>query len=124
MRDPKKLKVFEAADDLVLVVYRATVGFPDSERYGLTSQIRRSVVSVSSNLVEGCSRESAPDFKRFVEIAFGSATELQYQLSLAFRLGFFSDSKERDRLADAEEQAASLCRQMNGFLQALRSENQ
>lgn len=88
MRNPHDLAVFRSADELVLAVYAATASFPGEERYGLTQQIRRAAVSVASNIVEGCSRESQADFRRFIEIATGSAMELQYQLSLASRLRY------------------------------------
>lgn len=86
MRDPKTLRVFEKADELVLAVYRVTMCMPSEEKFSLTSQIRRAAVSIPSNLAEGCSRESTRDFARFVEIALGSAMELEYQLGLAQRL--------------------------------------
>lgn len=127
MKDPKKLSVFKLADALVPVVYTATAHFPDSERFGLTSQIRRASVSVPSNLVEGCTRESPADFRRFVEIAFGSAAELQYQLSLAIRLDFPKGPvlpiKQVTELEQAEALSVELCKALNGFLQVLRSES-
>ena len=58
MRDDTKLRAFELADEVVLLIYRATVGFPKQEIYGLTSQMRRAAISVPSNIVEGCARES------------------------------------------------------------------
>jgi four helix bundle protein len=75
MRNPSDLKVFEQAHTVVLEVYAMTAKFPADERFGLTQQIRRAAVSVPSNIVEGCSRESAADFRRFIEIATGSAME-------------------------------------------------
>jgi len=65
-----------------------TAGFPGEELYGLTSQMRRAAVSVPSNIVEGCARDSQADYLRFFYIAFGSLRELHYQLSLSKRLGF------------------------------------
>ena len=88
MRDHKKLRAFELADQAVLSIYRITRSFPKEEIYGLTSQMRRAAVSVPSNIVEGCARESHAEYLRFLEIAFGSLQELHYQLSLAGRLGF------------------------------------
>jgi len=88
MRDHTKLKTFEMADELAVLIYNITSGFPKSEMYGLTSQMRRAAVSVPSNIVEGCARESQIEYLRFLEIAFGSLRELDYQYSLAKRLGY------------------------------------
>ncbi|MCL7488675.1 MAG: four helix bundle protein [Desulfobulbaceae bacterium] len=88
MRDHKKLRAFELADEVVLLIYQLTRGFPDQERYGLTSQMRRAAVSVPSNIVEGCARQSQSEYLRFLEIAFGSLRELHYQFDLSMRLGY------------------------------------
>ena len=88
MRDHKKLRAFELADALVLNVYRATRGFPDDEKFGLTSQLRRAAISIASNIVEGAARSSRPEYVRFLEIAYGSAKEVEYQISIAERLGY------------------------------------
>ena len=88
MRDHTKLRAFELADEIAVRVYKITRTFPREEAYGLTSQVRRAAVSVPSNIVEGCSRESQSEYSRFLEIAFGSLRELHYQLSLATRLGY------------------------------------
>ncbi len=89
MRDHTKLRAFELADEVVLLVYRETRKFPREELYGLTSQIRRSAVSVPSNIVEGCARNSQTEYVRFLDIAYGSLKELRYQVDLSNRLGFF-----------------------------------
>ena len=88
MRDHTKLRAFELADEVALLVYRITARFPKNEIYGLTSQMRRAAVSIPSNIVEGCARESQADYLRFLNVAFGSLRELHYQLSLSKRLGF------------------------------------
>ena len=91
MRDHTKLRAFELADEVVLLIYRATREFPKEEIYGLTSQMRRAAVSVPSNIVEGCARESQTEYLRFLEIAFGSLRELHYQFGLSKRLGYFDE---------------------------------
>jgi four helix bundle protein len=89
MRDHTKLRAFELADEVVLLIYRATMEFPKEEIYGLSSQMRRAAISVPSNIVEGCARESQAEYLRFLEIAFGSLRELHYQFDLSKRLGYF-----------------------------------
>jgi four helix bundle protein len=103
MRDHKRLKAFEMADSIALDVYRLTASFPKEEVYGLISQIRRAAVSVPSNIVEGCSRESQADYKRFLEIAFGSLKELRYQITLSARLGYIAGSRAAEFDAKLDE---------------------
>ncbi len=88
MKDFRDLHVWEKAHRCALDVYRLTAGFPRSERYGLVAQMRRAAVSVASNIAEGCGRHSDRDFARFLSMAFGSMSELEYQLLLAHDLNF------------------------------------
>ena len=90
MRNHAKLKVFDLADRLAIMVYRYTANFPETERFGLTSQLRRAAVSVAANIVEGAARRSDAEFARFLIISYGSARELEYELSLADRLGYLT----------------------------------
>ena len=78
MRDYNKLTAFKLADEIAVLIYKITQQFPKDEMYGLTSQMRRAAVSIPSNIVEGCSRESQADYLRFLVIAFGSLKELNY----------------------------------------------
>lgn len=87
MRDHTKLRAFEIADAVVMEVYRVTRIFPKEELFGLTSQIRRAAMSIASNIVEGCARNTEADYLRFLDMSYGSAKELEYQLSVADRLG-------------------------------------
>jgi len=82
MRDHTKLRAFELADELAVLIYQVTKELPKEEVYGLISQMRRAAVSVPSNIVEGCARESQSEYLRFLEIAFGSLRELHYQYGL------------------------------------------
>lgn len=119
MRVPEELEVFGIADDLVLRIYALTSRFPQEERYGLTSQIRRAAVSIPSNLAEGCSRESQADFRRFVEIALGSSMELRYQLSVARRLDW--DIPIDTAWKDVEEDAHRVGKMLASLGKALRA---
>jgi four helix bundle protein len=83
MKDFKNLQVWEKSHSLTLSIYESTKNFPKEELFGLTSQIRRAVTSISTNIAEGCGRSSDPDLSRFLQIAFGSACEVEYQLILA-----------------------------------------
>ncbi len=116
MRDYRKLKAFEFADKLALMVYRETSNFPKEELFGLTSQLRRAAVSIPSNIVEGSGRDSEADYLRFLNIAYGSASETCYQLSLAYRLGYMSDNSYRK----IEQKSDKTARVLNGLINALR----
>lgn len=83
MKDFKKLKVWQKAHRLTLDVYKASATFPREELYGLTSQIRRSCLSIPSNIAEGCDRGSDTDFARFLQISMGSSSEVEYLLILS-----------------------------------------
>ena len=86
MKNFRDLKVWAKSHQLTLDVYRATRSFPKDELYGLTSQIRRSCSSIPANIAEGCGRGSDPELARFLQIATGSASELEYHLLLASEL--------------------------------------
>lgn len=116
MRDPGKLRAYELADQMALLIYQRTKIFPKSEIYGLTSQMRRCAVSIPSNIVEGCARESQSEYVRFLDIAFGSLKELHYQYSLANRLGYF-DNLENE---DCEPKFIELEKVLNGLIRSLR----
>lgn len=113
MRDWTKLRVFELADGLVLDVYRDSEAWPQAQRFALTQQLQRAVVSVASNIVEGCSRSTEREYLRFIEIAYGSACEAQYQLSVARRLGFSPN------VETLETNAKRLGKALNAMLRAL-----
>jgi four helix bundle protein len=92
LRDFRKIKVWEKAHYLTLAVYKATVSFPKEELYGLTSQMRRAAASIPANIAEGCGRQTKVEFMRFLHIAGGSASELEYHLLLAHDLNFLNKS--------------------------------
>ena len=88
LKNYKELKVWRKSYELCLEVYRTTAQFPKEERYGLTSQIRRSAVSVPSNIAEGYGRKTTMDYMRMLYISYGSICELETQISLAGDLDF------------------------------------
>ena len=98
MRPHERLDVWQDSMSLVVAVYQMTGSFPEAERFGLVSQMRRAAVSIPSNIAEGAARRSTPDYLRFLAIARGSLSELDTQLNIAFRLGFATPSAETQEL--------------------------
>ena len=115
MRDHRKLRAFELADNVARLVYRVTRSFPREEIYGLTSQMRRATVSAASNIVEGCAREGEAEYRHFLQIAFGSLRELHYQVDLSIHLGYLKDRNATicgERLLETEKVLGALIRSM------------
>ena len=92
MKDFRSLQVWDKVHRLTLSSYRLTATFPKSELYGLTSQIRRCAVSTAANIAEGCGKPGNGEFQRFLNIAAGSASELEYHFLLARDLGYLSET--------------------------------
>ncbi|MAZ73614.1 MAG: four helix bundle protein [Flavobacteriaceae bacterium] len=88
MKSHNNLKVYQETMDLGVETYKITNSFPAIEKYGLTSQMRRAAVSIPSNISEGAARESKKEFKRFLYISLGSATELETQIEISARLQY------------------------------------
>ena len=86
--------MFQLSDQLVLAVYRLTGGFPKSELFGLTSQMRRAAASIPVNLAEGAARTGAKEFAQFVNIAIGSCEEVRCQIHLAGALGYVAKADQ------------------------------
>ena len=93
MRDFSKLFIWQKSHRLVMSIYDITNKFPKSEMFGLTSQIRRASSSIPINISEGCGRGSNKDFARFLQIAIGSACEVEYELLLAKELKYIEDQE-------------------------------
>ena len=117
MRDHTKLRAFELADQLALAVYEATRAFPKEEQFSLTSQMRRSAVSCASNIVEGCARNSESDYLRFLDMAYASAREVEYQASLAHRLGYLPAGA----YSSLYERCVETSKVLGGLIRSLRS---
>ena len=93
MQDFKKLKIWEKAHNLTLEIYKITKGFPKEEQYGLTSQLRRACASIPTNIAEGCGRDGDKEFKRFLQIAMGSACEVEYLVLLTKDLKYIKNNE-------------------------------
>ena len=114
----EKLDVWQKAIDFADVVYSTTRGFPADERFGLTNQMRRAAVSISSNIAEGSSRNSRKDFARFIEIATGSLFEVVSQAHIGRNQGFLSPEEFQMIYAASEEQS----RMLSGLRRSLLGE--
>ena len=111
----EKLDVWQEAIQFADAVYQITKKFPEHERFGLTNQMRRAAISISSNIAEGSSRASRADFGRFVEIATGSLFEVVSQTRVALNQRFLSQSDYGRIIASAEKQ----CRMLSGLRKSL-----
>ena len=107
----EKLEVWQTSINFAKIVYRVVNKFPVEERYGLTSQMKRAAISISSNIAEGSAKKSLKDQARFSEIAFGSLLELLNQFILAYELSFITENE----LFTIREQIEILSRQINGL---------
>ncbi len=116
MRNYNDLKAFQLSDEPAMVIYRATKNFPKDEMFGLASQLRRAAVSTVSNIVEGASRNSEVDFLRFLDMAYSSACEVEYQVSLAHRLGYLKGSAKQNLM----EKSSAVAKVLNGLIRSLR----
>jgi four helix bundle protein len=117
VRDFRKIQVWERAHHFALQIYKVTASFPKDELYGLTSQMRRAAVSIPSNIAEGCGRDSQVELARFVHIAGGSASELEYQLILAHDLGYIGNENYPELNSEINE----IKRMLNGFEKAVQA---
>lgn len=119
MQDFHTLQVWQKAHQLTLGIYQVTASFPDSERYGLSSQMRRCSASIAANIAEGCGRGGRKDFARFLRMATGSASELEYHLLLAKDLRMIDAEKPQRLTSDAAE----VRRMLAGLLRRLRTDD-
>ncbi len=115
MQDFKNLSVWQRARRLTKTVYEITADYPGSEEFGLKSQMRRAMVSVCSNIAEGCGRRGDTEFRRFLDVAMGSACELECETILSFDLAFITESVQERILAALLE----IKRMLSGLMQTL-----
>jgi four helix bundle protein len=99
MQDFRNLSVWQRARRLTKTIYEITADFPGSEEFGLKSQMRRATVSVCSNIAEGCGRRGDREFRRFLDVAMGSACELECETILSFDLAFITETLQEHILA-------------------------
>jgi four helix bundle protein len=119
MKDFRDLKVWHKAHQLTLVVYEVSCAFPAEENHGMTSQIRRAAASVPANIAEGCGRGSDRDLARFLQMAMGSASELEYHLLLARDLNLLDSSRHQD----LETRTIEVKRMLAAFIQKLKADS-
>lgn len=119
MKSFRELLVWEKSHRLTLVSYAATQSFPRDELFGLTSQIRRACSSIPANIAEGCGRNSDAELRRFLEIAMGSASELEYHLLLAHDLKLL----ESEQYRQLDESTREVKRMIAGLIQKLSADS-
>jgi len=115
MHQFKELLVWQKAVDLVVSVYDALSSFPEEEKFGLSSQIKRAATSIPSNIAEGAGRNTNKDFRYFLSISKGSINELQTQLIIAQRLNLLSEEK----LQSLEERIVEISKMLVGLMKTL-----
>ncbi len=119
MQDFHDLKVWEKAHQLTLDVYKATRDFPREEQFGLTSQLRRAASSIPANIAEGCGRNTGPELRRFLEIAMGSASEVEYHILLARDLSMLPLASHQQ----LNEQTCEVKRMLAAFIVKLKTDH-
>ena len=116
MHNYKELKVWKRSVDMATVVYSITQEFPKTEQYGLVQQIRRAVVSISSNIAEGAGRKTDKEFGYFLNIAYGSLYELETQLIISANLGYL----KKEKIADLEIEINELQKMIYTLIKSLK----
>ena len=119
MQDFTKLRVWEKSHHLAVDLYRVSASFPKAELFGLTSQIRRAAVSIPANIAEGCGRAGKTELARFIQIAMGSASELQYHLILVHDLHILGGQEYKKLAARAVE----IKQMLSALLKKLRTDD-
>lgn len=117
MRNFRKLDIWVDAVRFASMVYKATNEFPNHEKYGMVSQMNRAVVSIASNIAEGCSRRTNTGFSRFLDMAMGSAFELETQIEISKRVSYLSEDVYQNLLQDL----SLLQKRINAFRETLKT---
>jgi four helix bundle protein len=116
MKDYRNLEVWKRAHELVIEVYKITGQFPKEEKFGLTSQMRRSSSSIPTNIAEGCGRAGDTEFHRFLIIAMGSSSELEYQVLLSHDLGYL----KTQQYEELEQEIIVVRKMLNALIQKVK----
>ncbi|MBW2589790.1 MAG: four helix bundle protein [Deltaproteobacteria bacterium] len=119
LKNYKELKVWQRSYQLCLKIYKITKRFPNEEKYGLTSQIRRAAVSVPSNIAEGYGRKTTPEYIRFLYIAYGSNCEIETQILLSGDLGYI----DTDKLEILQEGIGEVERMLKALIKSLEKKH-
>lgn len=119
MKNFRDLSVWKKSHQMSLKIYQTTSTFPKEEIYGLTSQMRRACVSIAANIAEGCGRGSDADFARFLQIAIGSANELEYFLLLSRDLGLLNDLEYNN----LEKQVTEIGKMLSSLIKKLKEKS-
>jgi four helix bundle protein len=119
MQNFRDLKVWQKGHAIVLAIYATTQNFPSTERFGLTSQMRRAAASIPANIAEGCVRSTDRDFANFLHTAMGSASELEYFVLLARDLGLLDHTVHDKLTAELEE----IKRMLTALIARLRADS-
>ncbi|MBU1012679.1 MAG: four helix bundle protein [Bacteroidetes bacterium] len=120
MRDFKTLNIWQDGMELVKAVYQIVELLPNDEKFGMRSQMTRAAISIPSNIAEGCSRDSQKDFKRFLEIALGSAFELETQILILIEISIL----KIDEIQLLLDNLTKLKKQINSLIQKLKANSQ
>ncbi|MEJ2201752.1 MAG: four helix bundle protein [Desulfuromonadaceae bacterium] len=117
MGSHKDLEVWQRSVDLAVALYRVTAEFPDTEKFGLVSQMRRAAVSIASNIAEGAARQSRKEFIQFLSMAAGSASELHTQMTICLRI----DMGNRPDLVALEKELELIAKMVQGLIKSVRA---
>lgn len=118
MRNFRNYKVWEESHNLVIDVYRITKEFPNNEIYSLVSQMRHSVISIPTNIAEGSGKESEKDFARYISIAIGSSSEIDYLIELSKDLNYI----DKDEYKSLNKKISDIRKQLFGFYKKLKNQ--
>ncbi len=124
MKDFRQLQVWAVAHEFILGVFKLTPCFPHQQQYGLRIQLERAATSIAANIAEGCGHDSNAEFQRYLQIAAGSASEVEYELLLARDLGFIQEADHRRLSADlirVQKMLRSLIQKISGDRQSAKA---